>query len=531
MRILAIELGGRSIKAVELESRFRKFEVLDFHEIKLPLKIADLVDLHKEAIKEIFAKLPSHPDKIVVSLPAPSISMRFLTIPIKQKKKVEQMFRFELEDSLPFKLDDTVVEREIFSQRDSSLVFAAIAPNKFITNYLDYLQKIGIDPDWLTFDGMGLINLFVASRNSEVVSTNSGPVLLLDLGHNKTNLSIINEGRLEAFRNFGWGGFSITQNIALTSGLPLEHAELELDKLNLEQKNGPNELDEITGAAIQALSPLITELNHSYIAYRNQTKQSITAIYISGGTSRIRGLSAFLSKQLGGVPCQQFNPAEFFPLREELKSSQQGEIFAEAWGRGNVYSRRSPLMFNFRKSGFGKQTSLNEISEFFKNPGVVKLGQYALILVLMLFVHVSASTYIAEQENGKANEELKKVFQDTFKNAPKALKGVLLENPDKLKDYINQKNQEMDQKLKMVSKSRESVISVLKSITSSFPTGVKVDVNKLKIEDRNLLLEGVLYEGEINLVTEALKKLPIISDVTFTTDGPRFTYKAKISGR
>ena len=531
MRILSIELGGRSVKAVELESKFRKLDILDFHEIKLPLKITNPTELYKEAVKEILAKVPSLPAKTVISLPGPSISMRFLNIPIKQKKKVEQMYRFELEDSVPFKLDETVVEHEVYPLKDSSLVFCAIAPTKFISSHLEYLKQLGLDPDWLTFDGMGLINLFIASQQKDNVNPIPGPTLLLDLGHTKTNLSIVNDGRIEAFRTFGWGGFSITQNIALTTGLALEHAEEELHKLDLTKALAGRPTDELTAAAMQGLSPLFTEINHNNIAYRNQTKQNIASVCISGGASLIKGLPQLMSKQLGGIPCSQFNPGEFFPLKEELRSSMELTKFAEAWGRGNVFSRKSPILFNFRKSGFGKQTSLNEISEFVKNPNVLKLGQYTAILVLILLVHVTTSSFFAKEESQNANEELKKVLNDTFKNAPKALKSSLLSNPEKLKDYIEQKNRELDQKLKMVSKSRESVISVIKNITNSFPSTVKVDVNKLEIRDRNLVLEGVLYEGDINQVTEGLKKLPLLGEVNLKQEGPRFTYQAKVNGR
>ena len=48
MRILAIELGSWSVKAVEIESRFRRFEVLDFHEVKLPLKMTEPTEIYKE---------------------------------------------------------------------------------------------------------------------------------------------------------------------------------------------------------------------------------------------------------------------------------------------------------------------------------------------------------------------------------------------------------------------------------------------------------------------------------------------------
>jgi type IV pilus assembly protein PilM len=532
MRILALELGSWSVKAVEIESRFRRFEVLDFHEVKLPLKITEPIQIYKEAVAEIFAKLPSHPEKVVVSLPAPNISTRFLNIPVKQRKKAEQMYRFELEDSLPFKLDDTVVEHSIYTLKDSSLVFAAIAPNRFIATYLEFLKSIGLDPDWLTFDGMGLINLYISSLQSEAPQT-PGATLLIDMGHSKTTLSVVNEGRLEALRSVNWGGFAITKNIALTTGVPLEDADNEKQKIDLSKPDTSEISGELTAASLSALGALLTEINHSLIAYRNATKQTIGSIKIAGGTSLLKGLPEFLGQQLGNIPCSVFVPANLFPLKEELKTSTESTRFAEAWGRGNVFSRKSPFLFNFRRNTFGKQTSLAEISSLVKNPNIVKLAQYGATLVLILIIHVWASSYFADQESQKAHEELKKVFQDTFKNAPKALKNTLTSNPGELKKYIEQKNKEMDQKLKMVSKSRESMISSIKKITNSFPPTVKVDVNKLELTDRNLLLEGVLYEGDINSVTENLKKIPLLSEVgvTLNEQDKRFTCRAKVNGR
>ena len=89
----------------------------------------------------------------------------------------------------------------------------------------------------------------------------------------------------------------------------------------------------------------------------------------------------------------------------------------------------------------------------------------------------------------------------------------------------------MEEKLKMVSKGKESMISNVKKITDSFPGTVRVDVNKLEIDDRNLTMEGVLYEGDITSVTENHKKIPLLSEVSITLDGQRFTYRAKVSGR
>ena len=50
MRILGIEFGAWSLKAVEMESRFGRVDILDFHEIRLPLR---------SSIRWLFTATPS----------------------------------------------------------------------------------------------------------------------------------------------------------------------------------------------------------------------------------------------------------------------------------------------------------------------------------------------------------------------------------------------------------------------------------------------------------------------------------------
>lgn len=163
MRTLGIEFGSWSLKAVEIETRFRRAEVLDFHEVRLPLEMTDPEQAYKEAVAKLMDRLPHHPEKIVTSLPMSQTGLRFFHLPIKQTKKVEQMYRFELEDNVPFKLDNAIVEHHITKTKDGSLVAAAIAPKVHIQTHLDWLAAVGVDPDWLTFEGMGVTNLYLRS--------------------------------------------------------------------------------------------------------------------------------------------------------------------------------------------------------------------------------------------------------------------------------------------------------------------------------------------------------------------------------
>lgn len=529
MRILAVDLGSWSVKAVEMESRFRRLDILDFHEVKLPLEKKDPTFLYKHAVEQLLSKLPSHPERIVCSMPAAQVALRVMSFPIKQRKKVEQMYRFELEDNVPFRLDDAIIEHHVSKIKDGSLVVAGIAPKHLIQKHLDWLNSIGIDADWLTFDGMGALNIALAiEAQKEEEQRAAGATLLLDIGHSKTTLSVIDYPSTKFFRNITWGGASLTKTIAMNLNVSSEEAEaLKLKTLTLGAN--PNSGDELTASAIQATNPFLTELNHTIASYRNIFKQEIASISILGGTSKTNGIDEYLQNRTG-LPTTRLKPFSVLEVKEDIKKFDQAR-FTESWGRGLALGRKAEFLFNFRKEELAKQTSLSEVKDFFGNPHIIKLAQYLGILALILFMHVNFASYFAEKEMNTANEELKKVFQDTFRTVPQKLRGGLLANPEQLRKFIEQKNRELEQKLKMLSKGKTPVLGIIRQITDSFPKTVRVDVNTLQVDDRNLLIEGVLYEGDLSPVTEALKKIPTFSEITLQNEGPRFSYHGKVVGR
>jgi hypothetical protein len=148
-----------------------------------------------------------------------------------------------------------------------------------------------------------------------------------------------------------------------------------------------------------------------------------------------------------------------------------------------------------------------------------------------LLIHVNIASYLAERESASANEELKKVFGDTFRTVPQKIRAGLLGSSDQLKKFIEQKNRELEQKIGMLSGSKVKTLGLIKRVSSSFPPSVKVDVNELTINDQSFTLQGVHYEGDLGLVTENLKKIPSFNEVVLQLDGQRFTFLGKITGR
>jgi type IV pilus assembly protein PilM len=522
------------VKAVEMESRFRRLDILDFHEVRLPLQILDPVAAYQQALEQLLARLPSHADKIATSIPPSQTALRFLQVPVKQRKTVEKMYRFELEDGIPFKLDDALIEHHVYRLREGSLVFAAVAPKKHLVTHLEWLKTVGVNPDWLTFDGMGVINLYLANfQEMPTEEAPQEPVLLLDIGHTKTNVAILHQDRLEQFRSISWGGASITQSIALGLGVSPEEAEackMNDLRLDVDLDEATPEIQEMVVSASQAFTPLIADLTHSIVAYRTKYSKEISAIKITGGSSKVWGVEGLLSNSLH-LPVSQFLPFAGMNVKEQQRETADESRFGEALGRALVFARKSQLLFNFRKQDLAKETQLNEVGSFLKDPNILRLMKYAGILIVVLFVHVFIAQWLADSEARSATEDLRKTFQETFRSVPPKLRNGLTSNPNDLKKFIGQKNKEMEQKLKMLSKARVPMMSLILAISNAFPSNVRVDVNNLQLDDRSFSLDGVLYQGDLEKVTDGIKAIKSLSGVTLTRNGQRFTYHGDVVGR
>lgn len=530
MRILGIDFGTWSLKAVEMESKWRRLEILDFHEVKMPLQLSEPVPMYKAAVEQLLSTLPSHPDKIVTSIPSSQSALRFLRIPISSKKKVEQMYRFELEDNIPFRLEDSVLEHRISPDGKGNLVFAAISPKKFVQNHIEWCKSVGVDPDWLTFEGMGALNLFLTHPpTSNPDQKLNSPVLFCDIGHSKSNLSVLEGQNLVFLRNLNWGSFRITEILAENLSQALEEAEeTKHQKLNLEAADfsvDANSMESIVGV----LKSLVSDISHTVASYRNLSKREIGRIFLTGGGSELQGLTQFLSEAIG-IPTERFSPFSVTSIKEELKQKDQYR-FSESWGRAQVFTRKSPLLLNFRKGELGKHTSLDDVGSILKNPHLVKLLQFSAVFAVVLLVHVTLSTIVASKQASNAEEALGKIFQDTFRSVPQKARTHLIANPPELRKYIDQKVRELEQKIQLVSKSHVAMGTLFKKVSGSFPAQVRVDVNSLEIDDKNLKIQGTLYQGDINQVVEALKTTNYFSQVTSQIEGGSFTILGKVVGR
>lgn len=205
---------------------------------------AELVDILKEKAKDWAGA------RIVSSIPGRYFSQRPVQFPFDDRKRVEKALPFEIEDSVPFPLDDVVLDHLIMSKPDKksgekneTSVLGIMLPKVLLRLHLDLLTSAGVDPQVVVPSYIGLYHV------ARMIPVEGTAILI---GGN--DLCVKDEKTIKACRSF-----SISRS---TGGLRHLHKGLEtelaarIDKAYLlaEGESVGAELGDI-GVAVERIIP------------------------------------------------------------------------------------------------------------------------------------------------------------------------------------------------------------------------------------------------------------------------------------
>src|SRR5262245_45609880 len=110
-RILGIDLGSWSVKAVMIETGLRGFEVVAVREARVKTGDADTkLERQIQALQELLLDGKMRADAYVAGFPSEGTTLRFITLPFSDQKRVEATLAGELEDTVPFDLAQAVYD-------------------------------------------------------------------------------------------------------------------------------------------------------------------------------------------------------------------------------------------------------------------------------------------------------------------------------------------------------------------------------------------------------------------------------------
>jgi type IV pilus assembly protein PilM len=323
--ILGVDIGNYSVKLVCFAEEKKVLVLKDWGCVPLSIK-PDVPPEEKRAIiseeiKNYLKKKGIEARRAAASVSGNSVIVRYVKLPRLAKKELDLTINVEAEPFIPFDINDVSLTysilNDITEEGEPKMETVLVAAKKeAVQDKIDMLEGAGLDPVIVDVDSFALESMYSkAGPGGE-----TGAVLLLNIGHKVTNLSIVTSGVTRVVRDIFIAGATFDKAIGkalktdpataaeikkkyslLVSDDDKEHA---IEAFNKEWIN-------LSRAASGVLKDLYTEVSRSIDFYLSQgVDHSISKIVISGGMANLGNITKFLSAEFK-VPVEIANPVAF----------------------------------------------------------------------------------------------------------------------------------------------------------------------------------------------------------------------------
>ncbi len=342
MKIFAIDPGSYSVKILEMSTdrkglRLHQQTEIVIKNIKDQVAIDQPLHITQMEIIKSYLSTKKGDNKIIIQMPAEMLTSRFLELPINNRKKAELMIPFQLEEEIPH---GTVNSHYAVTLRKKELGFKAtvhITGLKGFDEYYNGLNERNIVPHYLTSE-LGVVENFqeiwsyLKTHNQNDVASKQGhsSYAIIDIGHETTKGHFIENNEVVSTHISRYAGKHLTESLSSTYNISEEEAQ-EYKHQNsfflTESQYAEVDKDQADFALImkQAITPLIQDIKRWEIGHRVKHGKAIGVIYITGGPSKIKNISNFLTQilKIKVFPLSNSGPlfAIDFPLEESHRQS------------------------------------------------------------------------------------------------------------------------------------------------------------------------------------------------------------------
>ncbi len=475
MRILGLDIGSTSIKAVEVDTAFGRFEIHEYHEVRVNPGESSI-----GVAGAMVRSLPKTPDRIVVPLRANRVTLRNLKLPTRDKKAIQSSVAFELEDDLPFEVDQAMSDFVILGNTgNESQVHVSATLKSTLDDYLGLSVQAGVDPVTLTTEACSYRALLRKMPLTDTILER--PILIINIGHERTTLYAQYDGIPLFCREIPWGGREV--NVVLSSRYALSVDASEKTKVDngfvlpLSQLAGVSaQQRDFSETVYEALQGLIRDIRQADLSCKNLTGHRPGMIYVTGGTSLLPGLPALLSEETK-IVCQPLRALS--TIKSGVTYSEETDAkFALAAGAAFSYlTSERPYLINFRKGEFAKHGKGADIDlSLFAKPLKTLAAAAAILLVLL-----AVESHLYDQKLKEPNVQLERTVKSFFGNLSSGAVKSYLSNTTSLKKNIDAELAKERALVALLEPNPRSPFEFLKDISASVSRDVVTDLMRYQV--------------------------------------------------
>jgi type II secretory pathway component PulL len=433
-RVLALEIDAHELKGAVIETTFRDYRVVGFYREDIAAdgnvsdQVRSLVERHK-----------MQPGTVLSSIPGDLVAFRTLFLPFRDRKRLDQTVPFELENQVPFGLDEVVVDYHVLRRdRSGTVVLAALVQRKDLQQHLALLGGAGLDPKVVDLAPLAALNVLTL-LGAELPEN----FVYIDGNLRRTVVALYRGRQLVGLRT-------------LTPAVPATADEVEATASG----NGHADAE---GALVKGL---VGEIRWTLLALNGGPIESGLPCLLAGGGPHCDQLGHELARQVG-VVVRRLTESRLRNVPPALQT--EVESFAAPLGLAlREVAPNGAVGVNFRQGEFAYHRGQDELRR-----ALWRTGALAALVVALVIVN----TYMSYEQVAGRLDALQVQIRDVFTRTLPDVHRVVDERAQ-LKSEIEAAQKHLQILGGLAPVSGVSAIDVLRTITAAIPENIKIDTDE-----------------------------------------------------
>jgi general secretion pathway protein L len=417
-----------------------------------------------------------------VSLDAKEFFFRNLILPFVDKRKVEKVLPFELEELTSHRMDELHLDfLPSVSNGTGTEILAAMVDRRFFAETLALFQAQGLDPEILGVSGLQI----AASIAANAEAGNS--FVVLDVSFKQSTLILVDAGKLALIRSLAidseeLAGFSFSTD----------------DCRVLAEK--PEGFSEIVRQLVLPLQQTLISVGKSHLLETN------APCYINGGVGLFSEVFELLKSilPLAVQPCNiafqsllKIEPSDRIPWNPAIMNRA---LALATW------KKKDPAVLNFRKGDFKKQQSLKKVRKTLMAISI-PLGLVLIGLVGFFWWEFNE----LENRRDVLRDEVNAVFKETLPEVTRIVNPV---------QQLQIKIDETRNVFRAGSQGQDNVrkLAVLAELSARIPESLQINISRLIVDQDDVRIKAETSDfNTVDNVKKELEKSNIFSSVVISS--------------
>ena len=261
-----------------------------------------------EAITSTLASAGVKSKSIVTAVGGRDVIIKKIQIERVKEQQARELMRWEAEQHVPFDMESVELDFQILDPHDEGLemnVLLVAAKRELVETKIRLLTDAGLNPAMVDVDAFALHNAFELNYPDAMM----GVVGLVNIGHEVTNINILDDGVPLLTRDITVGTRRFREDLQREQGVGNEQADAMLQGFDRS-----SQLDAVIESRGEEIAVGI-ERAAAFLASSSRTGARMKAVYTCGGGARIPGLNEALAARLQ-LTVEQANPLANLKVRD-----------------------------------------------------------------------------------------------------------------------------------------------------------------------------------------------------------------------